>query len=318
MSDASISYPADVQAAVEDHCFSRVDVEVGGFLIGRLHDTGTQIVHAHPALTATSAQTHLTITHEAWDEVLPLMETDYAGMAIVGWYHSHPGFGVFLSDYDIFIQENFFSSPGQVALVVDPIDGTYGFLTAGSGEWSQLQGGKTRLPAKGTGSVDKVDAMIAVESPRRRRALMVVGGILLGIVSLAAGWFVGTLQGQEQGRSSAQNRIDALTAEVDRLRQEQVDPSPTPTPTPTPTPAPTPDPTPAPAPGPTPGAVVTVDIDHVMRPGQTLWSLAAAYLGSGEEYPRIIAVNPGIDPRNVQPGIIVKIPVTGVLTAEEG
>jgi len=38
----------------------------------------------------------------------------------VGWYHSHPGFGVFLSEHDMFIQENFFSSPQQVAWVFDP------------------------------------------------------------------------------------------------------------------------------------------------------------------------------------------------------
>ena len=38
----------------------------------------------------------------------------------MGWYHSHPGFGVFLSDHDTFIHKNFFSSPGQVAWVFDP------------------------------------------------------------------------------------------------------------------------------------------------------------------------------------------------------
>ena len=44
----------------------------------------------------------------------------YPEERIVGWYHSHPGFGVFLSEHDLFIQENFFSSPGQVAWVYDP------------------------------------------------------------------------------------------------------------------------------------------------------------------------------------------------------
>ena len=38
----------------------------------------------------------------------------------MGWYHSHPGFGVFLSDHDTFIHKNFFSSALQVAWVYDP------------------------------------------------------------------------------------------------------------------------------------------------------------------------------------------------------
>jgi hypothetical protein len=47
-------------------------------------------------------------------------------MSIVGWYHTHPTFGIFLSDRDRFIQEHFFSGPGQIAYVVDPVNKTEG------------------------------------------------------------------------------------------------------------------------------------------------------------------------------------------------
>lgn len=319
MTDEQIEYPNSVRSVVEEHCFSRIDVEVGGFLIGTIDESGTAIAHARPALTATSAQTHLTFTHEAWDEVLPLMDTEYAGMSIVGWYHSHPGFGVFLSDYDIFIQENFFSSPWQLALVVDPIAGTYGFLTARDGEWSEVEGGVTSLTARGGEASDKADIIAAQSTPRRRKAPLVVAGAVLAVLSLAAGWFVGTLQGQEQGRTSAQPRIDELTAEVDALRQALDNvpaPSPVPEPTPEPTPAPTPSPTPSPQPpSPSAGDIVTIDIEHVLQPGETMWSLASRYLGSGVLYPLIEAANPGLDPANLQPGSIVLIPVTGALVA---
>ena len=40
---------------------------------------------------------------------------------IVGWYHSHPGFGIFLSEHDRFIHRHFFGEPGQIALVIDPL-----------------------------------------------------------------------------------------------------------------------------------------------------------------------------------------------------
>ena len=49
------------------------------------------------------------------------MDTRYADKRIVGWYHSHPDFGIFLSDRDCFIHEHFFSGAGQVAYVVDPV-----------------------------------------------------------------------------------------------------------------------------------------------------------------------------------------------------
>jgi proteasome lid subunit RPN8/RPN11 len=309
MTKQQIDYPADIRAKVEEHCFSRIDVEVGGFLIGSLDGSTTKIVDARPALAATSAQTHLTFTHEAWDEVLPLMETEYPGLGIVGWYHSHPGFGVFLSDYDIFIQENFFSSPGQVALVVDPIAGRDGFLTAADGEWKQIQGGTTSLAARGGDEADKADLTVERPGSRRRKAPLVVGGILLGAVSLAAGWFVGSVQGQEQGRMAAQPRIDDLSAQVAALQQEMDNA----TPSPVPAPDPTPNPTPSPTVGPSPGDVVTVDVSHVLRPGETMWSLATVYLGSGAAYPIIEAANPNLDPRNLQPGMVVTIPVTGAL-----
>lgn len=317
MSTQQVDYPGDVRAVVENHCFSRLDVEVGGFLIGTVDESGTHITHARPALAATSDQTHLTFTHEAWDEVLPLMETEYEGLSIVGWYHSHPGFGVFLSDYDIFIQENFFSSPGQVALVVDPLAGEDGFLDAADGQWSKITGGPTAQPAAASSGSDKASVLDEVNPPARRKAPLVVGGVLLGLLSLAAGWFVGTLQGQEQGRAAAQPRIDSLTAQVDALQQEIDNGQPTPAPQPTPTPQPSPNPTPTPPPpSPAPGDIVTVDINHVLQPGETMWSLAATYLGAGEEYPRIEAANPGLDPTNLQPGSVIIIPVTGPLAGD--
>ena len=47
---------------------------------------------------------------------------------IVGWYHTHPDFGIFLSGHDLFIHRNFFDQPLQVAYVVDPIRQTRGFF----------------------------------------------------------------------------------------------------------------------------------------------------------------------------------------------
>jgi proteasome lid subunit RPN8/RPN11 len=40
---------------------------------------------------------------------------------IIGWYHSHPGHGVFLSGKDRATQATWFTLPWHIALVVDPL-----------------------------------------------------------------------------------------------------------------------------------------------------------------------------------------------------
>ncbi len=50
-------------------------------------------------------------------------------LRIVGWWHSHPGFGCFLSKTDLHTQEFFFPELYQVALVVDPIKDEFQFFT---------------------------------------------------------------------------------------------------------------------------------------------------------------------------------------------
>jgi len=47
---------------------------------------------------------------------------------IVGWFHTHPRMGVFLSHYDTFLHRNFFPEPWQVALVVEPFSSVAGFF----------------------------------------------------------------------------------------------------------------------------------------------------------------------------------------------
>ena len=58
-------------------------------------------------------------TQETWTRIHEEKDARYPDHKIVGWYHSHPGFGVFLSDHDLFIHKNFFSQPGQLAWVFD-------------------------------------------------------------------------------------------------------------------------------------------------------------------------------------------------------
>ncbi len=115
------------------HVFGSADREVGGVLIGRMPADGglPLITGAIPAISADEQKATLTFTQEAWAHVHQALESEFpADEQIVGWYHSHPTFGIFLSGHDLFIHENFFSAPSQIAVVVDPIgcrEGAFGW-----------------------------------------------------------------------------------------------------------------------------------------------------------------------------------------------
>jgi len=47
---------------------------------------------------------------------------------ILGWWHSHPDFGCFLSKTDVTTTNYFFSEPYHVALVCDPIRNNFAFF----------------------------------------------------------------------------------------------------------------------------------------------------------------------------------------------
>jgi proteasome lid subunit RPN8/RPN11 len=124
----SISIEESAREAMHQHAAGTTSVEIGGVLVGEVDDdTGDVFVTAAiPAHQATSAVASLTFTHEAWDEVNDVMSRDFEDQRMVGWYHSHPRFGIFLSEYDVFIHKNFFREDWQVAYVVDPVSQTSG------------------------------------------------------------------------------------------------------------------------------------------------------------------------------------------------
>ena len=124
--------------AIHAHGRSDTSVEVCGVLVGELrHDRAGPylLITGHIAGDkATSKQTQVTFTVETWNLIQTEMETKHADKKVVGWYHTHPGFGVFLSGMDLFIQDNFFNLPWQIAWVYDPIGETDGVFVWRAGK----------------------------------------------------------------------------------------------------------------------------------------------------------------------------------------
>jgi proteasome lid subunit RPN8/RPN11 len=111
------------EATIYQHVFSNADREVGGVLVGRIARDGAipTVTGAIPAIAADEQRAALTFTQDSWEHVHRVLDSEYPDERIVGWYHSHPAFGIFLSGHDLFIHRNFFSGRSQIALVIDPI-----------------------------------------------------------------------------------------------------------------------------------------------------------------------------------------------------
>lgn len=117
-----------------EHTASHLDNEVGGVLVGELRVDSQRnrsyivIQDIIPALFTAASGTHVTFTHDTLVDLNKHLENDHPGKRIVGWYHSHPRLGVFLSGHDVWIQKHLFSDSTQVALVVDPEYDKAGFF----------------------------------------------------------------------------------------------------------------------------------------------------------------------------------------------
>lgn len=174
----------EVMSGIESHSYSLLTAEVGGMLMGRVEGLLTHIVGFIPALSASAEQVTLTFTHDVWEDILKLARSEFPEESIVGWYHTHPTFGVFLSDYDLFIQENFFSAKGHLALVIDPIQGIYGWFGQNKkGVVEVFEEGATKTGPKR--SIDPVGEETPTTSRKQnvRAAAVGLSGLLVGLAA---------------------------------------------------------------------------------------------------------------------------------------
>ena len=101
--------------------------EVMGYLLGRFKEN---IVEIHdiviPKQVSTTVSVHEKDTDVELVNTLLQEEFQEQGIINVGWYHSHPGFGCFLSNVDLETQDVWQKvNPKMIALVIDNISGEF-------------------------------------------------------------------------------------------------------------------------------------------------------------------------------------------------
>lgn len=110
------------------HGRAGVPMEVMGLMLGEFVDDFT--VHVIDVFAMPQSGTGVSV--EAVDDVfqtrmMDMLKQTGRDQMVVGWYHSHPGFGCWLSSVDINTQQSFEQlNQRAVAVVVDPIQSVKG------------------------------------------------------------------------------------------------------------------------------------------------------------------------------------------------
>lgn len=130
---------------VDGYLSGDLNNELGGVLLGevcinREKKNFILIDSLIIAKHSNSSLSRLTFTHETWDYINEVRERDFPEKKILGWFHSHPGHTVFLSSFDLFIQENFFNMDYMVAYVFDPTIKERGFFQWRDGKIVKSEG----------------------------------------------------------------------------------------------------------------------------------------------------------------------------------
>ncbi len=110
------------------HGKAGIPLEVMGLMLGDYIDDYTVKCIDVFAMPQSGTETSIEAIDEAFQAKMhEMLKQTGRNEIVVGWYHSHPGFGCFLSSVDVGTQKNFEQlNPRFVAVVVDPIQSVRG------------------------------------------------------------------------------------------------------------------------------------------------------------------------------------------------
>ena len=226
----------DFRIYIDESAFDRIcnnaekTREVGGILVGDvLKDKNGPFIrvdHVIEALHAEEKGTELTITHETWNHIHEQMDKTHAGKRILGWYHTHPNFGIFLSEQDQFIQQSFFNLAFQIALVYDPVRKVHGVFSwrdskpwrvrqywIGNHQHSWDEPRERSEPQKTNGNEAGSKVAAAVATPQNSgEAFSNTWVLALALVGILFGFVMGMWWSRNSGEENAQAAKDAVSS----------------------------------------------------------------------------------------------------------
>lgn len=120
---------------MRSHAAINTRTEQAGILSGSayLHGERAYFVKLEAAFPAeTLAEpAYFRFCEDTWEKIWTAMPPT---ADLLGWYHSHPGLGVFMSATDHRTQQRHFRAPWHIAVVLDPISGALRVFAGRSGK----------------------------------------------------------------------------------------------------------------------------------------------------------------------------------------
>jgi len=139
-SSSLVAITPEAQVAMDRHARSDMYRERVGLLVGRAGRSPnsdrmvTIVERAVPLPSSDATGTRVALTTESLPHAAAAIRQLPAGATVVGWFHTHPGLGIFLSDTDHHTQRACFRESWHVAVVLDPREGSMGVFTGPEGE----------------------------------------------------------------------------------------------------------------------------------------------------------------------------------------
>jgi len=156
---------ADSQAVERIMSHARVDtrIECFGILLGNAYideDFDLTWIYLQDFVSAEYAHSDsvsVEVSREEFqrinNEVDRIRERSNGRIRKIGWYHSHPNFGIFMSNTDRLNQRRYYNQEWQIAMVVDPIRANMGFFHGGNSNRCPHRVVETRMPMERTPEV---------------------------------------------------------------------------------------------------------------------------------------------------------------------
>ena len=220
----------------EIHRFTKdkTRIESGGVLLGNvIEEFGKTHIVIRAFIEAKYCEgtpTTLKFTHESWEYIHKEAAKRYPEYKILGWIHTHPDYGIFLSDYDKFIHENFFNEENQVAYVVDPIQNIEGIYDWINGRIERCRGfflfdktGVTITVEQGSQETEGNKVVYREKSSLLRSVLtaaMCVAIAALIVVCLILHSRITVLQNQQVLVDSLRERVNNMSSQITALNGE--------------------------------------------------------------------------------------------------
>lgn len=286
---------------IYEYAASDTSQELGGVLLGHFTEKeGQYRINVEAAVEARyteAAKGSVKFTHKSWEYINQVKAEKYPNKTVVGWFHTHPGFGIFLSEYDMFIQQNFFNLPWQVAYVVDPLAGEHGFFGWRNNAIEKVPFQAEIKPSRAKQS-QGINNLKEKRKPKPSMAILFAPIVILLVIS---GYYIwADLQNRhnisylneriadlEFNLAGLENEIKVLDAELinieaeyDQFRQEADAEE----------------------------ALSPVAI-YTIQQGDTLWSISERFMDSGYSYTELASINNIVDPNYLEVGDKILIPI---------